>query len=111
MNDSIPQRVAGIAAIVLVVTLVVSGFVLQPSGMPKPNDAAAKWASFIAEHRSRLEVSSVLEKNNEVRRFAVQQTGLAKQKQLRKIAYRATCGVSSLCRNLVDESNQKNQCG
>ena len=58
MNDSIPQRVAGIAAIVLVVTLVVSGFVLQPSGMPKPNDAAAKWASFIAEHRSRLEVSN-----------------------------------------------------
>src|SRR6266481_8226616 len=34
--------------------------------------------------RSRNNAGSVLEKNNEVRRFAVQQTRLAKQKQLRR---------------------------
>jgi hypothetical protein len=34
--------------------------------------------------RGRLEVSSVLEKNNEVRRFAVQQTGLASKSSFAK---------------------------
>jgi hypothetical protein len=58
MRDSIPQKVAGIAAIVFVVALVVSAFALTPSGMPKPNASPVKWASFVADHRSRLQVSN-----------------------------------------------------
>jgi hypothetical protein len=57
MRDAVPQRVAGIAGIVFVVALLVGGFALMPSGMPKVNESAAKWASFIADHRSRLQVS------------------------------------------------------
>jgi len=57
MRDAIPQRVAGIAGIVFVVALLVAGFALAPSGMPKVNESTAKWASYIADHRSRLQVS------------------------------------------------------
>jgi hypothetical protein len=58
MGDRIPQRVAGIAGLVFVVALLVSTFALTPSGMPKVNDTALKWASFVSDHRGRLQVST-----------------------------------------------------
>jgi hypothetical protein len=60
MRDSMPQKVAGIAAIVFVVALVVSIYALTPSDMPKPNDSPAKWASSISRYRDRLEVSNYI---------------------------------------------------
>jgi hypothetical protein len=58
MGDRIPQRVAGIAGLVFVVALLVSFLALTPSGMPKVNDAPLKWASWVADHRSRLQVAN-----------------------------------------------------
>jgi hypothetical protein len=58
VTDRIPQRVAGIAAILFVIALVVSTFALTPSGMPKPNDSAARWASYISAHRGTLQVGN-----------------------------------------------------
>ena len=58
MRDAIPQRVVCIAGIITVVALLVGGFALAPSSMPKVNDSAAKWATYVGEHRSRLQVSN-----------------------------------------------------
>jgi hypothetical protein len=58
MRDAIPQRVVGIAGIVFVVALLVGGFAIAPSDMPKVNESAARWASYVADHRNRLQVSN-----------------------------------------------------
>jgi Domain of unknown function (DUF4386) len=58
MRDAIPQRVVGIAGIIFVVALLVGGFAIAPSSMPKVNESAAKWATYVADHRSRLQVSN-----------------------------------------------------
>jgi hypothetical protein len=55
VQDRIPQKVAGIAAILFVIALLVSIFALTPSHLPKPNDSAARWASYIGAHRSTLQ--------------------------------------------------------
>ena len=58
MRDAIPQRVAGIAGIIVVVALLIATFAIAPSSMPKVNASPARWAEFVADHRSRLQVSN-----------------------------------------------------
>jgi hypothetical protein len=58
MRDAIPQRVAGIAGIILVAALLIAVFAIAPSSMPKVNASPARWAEFVADHRSSLQVSN-----------------------------------------------------
>jgi hypothetical protein len=58
MRDAIPQRVAGIAGIIFIVAAAIAAFAIAPSGMPKVNASPARWAEFVGDHRSRLQVSN-----------------------------------------------------